>query len=131
MKKEEKKAKEIFSQYVRKRSCVETTGDTDYCKCITCGNIISYQEIQCGHFVSGRTNSLFFEETNSHGQCGVCNTSMDGNPEIYRKKMTDRYGEEEVERLELLRHSIRKIGEAEFKEIHAKFRAKFKNLDNE
>ncbi len=129
MKPEEKKAKEIFSRYVRLRDCLLTTGSEDYGKCFTCGEIVDYESSQCGHFISGRGNSLFFEEANSHLQCGKCNTSLGGNPEIYRMKMIKKYGLEEVERLESLRHVPRKIRESEFKDLAVKFKAKFKTLD--
>lgn len=129
MKPNEKKAKEIFSRYVRKRDCIKTTGSEDYGRCITCGEIKSYEELQCGHFISGRTNSLFFEENNSHAQCGCCNTSKGGNPEVYREKMIQKYGLEEVERLENLRHIPVKMRESDFKELIGAFTSKFKNLE--
>lgn len=128
MKKEEKKAKAIFSQYVRLRDCIRTTGSTDYGKCITCGEVKSFEELHCGHFISGRGNSLFFEESNSHCQCSVCNTSLGGNPEIYRMKMIKKYGIEEVERLESLRHVPVKMRESDFLEYYSKFRGEFKRL---
>ncbi len=128
MKKEEKKAKEAFSRYVRLRDSMETTGSTAYCKCFTCNEIVSFDQIQCGHFISGRGNSLFFEENNSRGQCPECNTSKGGNPEIYREKMINKYGIEEVERLESLRHVPVKIRESEFSEYFFKFREEYKRL---
>jgi len=128
MKPNEKKAKEIFSRYVRVRDCVKTSGTPHIGKCFTCGRVFTYDELHCGHFVSGRGNSLFFEEHNSTIQCGTCNTSLGGNPEVYRKKMINKYGIEEVERLESLRHVPVKIRESEFKELSIKFDIKFKNM---
>lgn len=126
MKPNEKKAKAIFSQYVRLRDCIITTGSTDYGKCITCGEVKSISELHCGHFVSGRSNSLFFEETNSHCQCSVCNTSKGGNPEVYRMKMIKKYGLQEVKRLESLRHVPVKIRESDFLELFHKYSSKFR-----
>ena len=130
MKPNEKKAKAIFSQYVRLRDCIKTTGSTDYGKCITCGEVKSFEELHCGHFISGRGNSLFFEESNSHCQCGTCNTSKGGNPEVYRMKMIKKYGLQEVKRLESLRHVPVKIRESEFKDLFSKFKSKFSDLMN-
>lgn len=125
MKKEEKEAKAIFSRYVRLRDCLLTTCTPDRGKCFTCGNIFTFEELQCGHFVGGRRNSVFFEINNSHAQCGGCNTFLGGNLDIYREKMIKVYGIDEVERLESLRHQVRKIYSSEFKEIKGEFKSEF------
>jgi len=128
MKPNEKKAKEQFSRYVRLRDCIKTTGSVDYGKCVTCGEVKHISELHCGHFISGRGNSLFFEETNSAAQCGECNTSLGGNPEVYRMEMIKKYGLEEVKRLESLRHVPVKIREGEFKDKFTFYKAKFNDL---
>ncbi len=126
MKPEEKKAKETFSRYVRIRDCVKTTGNSYYGQCITCGKVCAYEELHCGHFISGRGNSLFFDENNSNAQCAICNTSLDGNPEIYRMKMIRKHGIKEVERMEGLRHSPLKISASEFIILNKIYREKIK-----
>lgn len=113
---------------MRLRDCIKTTGSPDYGMCFTCGSSVSYQEGQCGHFISGRGNSLFFEKHNSHYQCAECNTSKGGNPEVYREKMIDLYGIEEVERLESLRHVPVKIREDEFRDKFTFYQSKFRDL---
>lgn len=90
-----------------------------------------FEDLQCGHFVGGRQNSVFFEETNSHAQCVECNTFKGGNLEKYRPKMISKYGIEEVERLDTLRHTPRKIYPAEFEELRFKFEAKFSLIKSE
>lgn len=125
----EKKAKTAFSRYVRLRDCIKTTGDASWGICFTCGKYQDFEFIQCGHFVSGRGNSLFFEEHNSTIQCGECNISLGGNPEVYRMKMIKKYGIEEVERLEYLRHVPVKIRDSEFLELFRLFTSKFKDLE--
>lgn len=128
MKPNEKKAKEIFSRYVRLRDCIKTTGSPYQGICFTCGKYQDFEYLQCGHFVSGRGNSLFFEEHNSHCQCNECNVALGGNPEVYREKMINKYGLEEVERLESLRHVPVKIRDDEWKEFAIKFKLKFTEL---
>lgn len=130
MKKEEKKAKESFSRYVRLRDCIKTTGSPEHGKCFTCDNIFPFEELQCGHFVSGRGNSLFFYPNNSHAQCTHCNCVLGGSPEIYRAKMIRKYGDDEVSRIEGLRHIPRKITAFEYGNIGEKFKAKFKRLND-
>ncbi len=122
MKNIEKEAKRLFSQLVRLRGCLDTTGSLEYGKCFTCGTPVAFERLHCGHFISGRTNSLFFEENNSHIQCEVCNTFKGGNIKRYRQNMMVTYGLEEVERLESLRHKAVKFFDADFKEFKAKFK---------
>ena len=122
MKNVEKEAKRLFSQLVRLKGCMDTTGDLEYGKCFTCGTLVSFNRLQCGHFISGRTNSLFFEEHNSHIQCEGCNSFKGGNIKRYREKMIIKYGLAEVERLESLRHKAVKLFAADFKELKAKFK---------
>jgi 5-methylcytosine-specific restriction endonuclease McrA len=128
LKKEEKKAKETFSRYVKVRDCLKTTGSEEYGKCITCGEVKHISEMHCGHFVSGRGNSLFFEETNAHLQCAICNTSKGGNLEIYRMKMIKKYGIGEVHRLESLRHVPVRMRESDWREFKKEFEDKFNSL---
>jgi 5-methylcytosine-specific restriction endonuclease McrA len=115
MKQYEKKAKESFSRLVRLQGCVKTTGSTDYGKCYTCGCSVTFEQSQCGHFVSGRTNALFFEPDNSRLQCPSCNTSKGGNLDIYREKIIKELGIKRIEELESQRHTEKRITSQEFK----------------
>ena len=130
MKKYEKQAKEWFSRLVRLKGCLETTGHPEYGFCFTCGQRFHISNLQCGHFVSGRGNSLFFEENNSVAQCILCNTYKGGNLEVYREKMIEKFGIEEVERLESLRHIPQRISSDIYQKMEGEFRGEFKKLDN-
>lgn len=131
MKKCEKQAKEWFSRLVRLKGCLETTGTPDYGVCFTCGEIKPFSDLQCGHFISGRGNSLFFEENNSFSQCTLCNTYKGGNLKIYREKMIKKFGIKEVERLESLRHIPQRITEGEFGLAFSTYKKEFLSLQNE
>ena len=131
MKKHEKQAKEWFSRLVRLKGCLNTTGSPEYGVCFTCGETFSFSELHCGHYISGRGNAVFFEENNSHSQCMICNTVKGGNLKVYREKMIDKYGLEEVERLESLRHTVQRITQAKFEAIFRSCKRKFLSLQNE
>ena len=128
LKKYEKQAKEWFSRLVRLKGCLETTGSPEYGVCFTCGDIKPFSDLQCGHFISGRGNSLFFEENNSFSQCILCNTYKGGNLKIYREKMIKKFGIKEVERLESLRHIPQRISSENFRILAGEFRGEFKSL---
>ena len=98
-----KKAWNLFSEYVRLRDAIETTGTTHSLVCFTCGK--TYPAFgrgcaQAGHFVPGRSHILLFEEHGVHGQCYNCNINLKGSPQNYRDKMIEKYGVEETERIE-------------------------------
>ena len=130
MKKHEKQAKEWFSRLVRLKGCLSTAGSSEYGVCFTCGGSFFIGDLQCGHFISGRTNALFFEEHNSHIQCINCNTFKGGNLEVYRIKMISIYGLEEVERLEGLRHTVQRISEGEFRSKCSSYKQEYLSLLN-
>ena len=66
------KAWNAFSKYIRLSDAIKTTGNQDYCVCVTCGRTypaFGLGCIQAGHFVPGRTNAILFDEECVRGQC--------------------------------------------------------------
>jgi hypothetical protein len=85
-----KKTQEVFNRWIRDR-------DKDK-GCISCGGPVQ----QAGHFFSqGHHSALRYSEINTNGQCIRCNCYLSGNLIRYRQGLVKRYGEAEVERLEL------------------------------
>lgn len=113
-----KKCWDEFSRFIRIRDALRTTGTIDKCVCCSCGKILpafGLRCIQAGHFIPGRRSSILFEETGVHGQCYWCNTGLKGNWPGYYAFMLLTYGQDEVDRLLLLRKRTRKftVGELE------------------
>ncbi len=84
-----------FSLYIRKR-------DSDWrgiATCITCGVQKPYQQMQAGHFIPGRHNSILYDERGVHAQCVYCNQHLHGNILNYLDKMKERYGDEVIQEL--------------------------------
>ncbi len=77
----------IFSEYVRKRDGLETTGSTEWALCITCQKRYHYKMLQAGHFISGRHNAGLFSEEGTHAQCYNCNINLKGNTLEYRRQI--------------------------------------------
>ena len=82
-----------FSDYIRLRDCLKTTGSADYCKCVTCGEIVPYAQIQSGHAISGRTNGILFDEDIVRGQCVRCNCGGGGETQAFKRVLVDEHGE--------------------------------------
>lgn len=88
-----RKAWKIFSEYIRLRDCLKTTGLPDYGKCVTCQKIVPKSLLQAGHFIAGRHNAGLFSERGVKAQCYNCNINLRGNTLEYRRKIIEMYGE--------------------------------------
>lgn len=60
-----------FSKYIRLRDADEN----GYCKCISCGKKAWWQEMQAGHLIASRANSILFDEELVYAQCPYCNNN--------------------------------------------------------
>lgn len=87
----------LFSKYIRLK--YSTNG---LVRCITCGTWKYVKEMQAGHFIPGRHNSILFDERNVHPQCYHCNIGLKGNSIEYYAFMQKRYGQEVIDELRAL-----------------------------
>ena len=83
----------IFSQYIRMRDGLLTTGSTEWAFCITCGKRYHFKMLQAGHFIAGRGSGNLFSERGVHAQCYNCNINLKGNTLEYRRRVIKLYGE--------------------------------------
>ena len=84
--KAKRKARDAFSKYIRLRDEVQG--------CFTCGVVKPYKQMQAGHWIPGRHNSILFDERGCHAQCYHCNIGLKGNPVVYYDRMLKDYGVE-------------------------------------
>lgn len=90
-----KKAQTAFNAFIRARDVGKP--------CISCGTKLSDEPntYDAGHLRSvGSAPHLRFLETNVHGQCKKCNMYLGGNVIEYRRRLIERIGLKEVEKLE-------------------------------
>lgn len=87
----------VFSEYIRLRDA----DDRGYVRCISCGKVSFWKDLQAGHYVP-KNNGLFFyfNEEDVHAQCYSCNVGKSGNLIYYRKRLIEKLGLDEVEKLE-------------------------------
>jgi hypothetical protein len=86
------KAWKMFSTYIRLRDCLKTTGTLDKGVCITCGKLCDFKELQAGHYIGGRGNSVLFDEKIVNGQCLTKHSNVrttKGNKSISKIKKGD------------------------------------------
>ncbi len=81
------------------------------CVCISCGFVGPWKGkaiggglFDSGHFLSGRTLSILFEESGVNPQCKHCNKEGSGARDDYATWMVHVHGKEEVTRLRRLKN---------------------------
>lgn len=52
---------------------------------MTCGAVVFWKEIQCGHFIDRRHMATRFDPDNCHPQCVSCNVFKSGNIPMYER----------------------------------------------
>jgi hypothetical protein len=93
-----KKLDRIFSEFIRLRDA-DSNG---YVRCITCGKVYFWRDVDNGHYCERAKLSTRFNELNCHAQCVNCNWTHEGQKMIYREKLVGLYGAQEVKKLETL-----------------------------
>jgi len=87
----------IFSEYIR----LKYSDDNGYVKCITCGKISFWRDVDNGHYIGRKHYATRFDERNCRPQCKWCNGRMEGQHFIFRQELVDIYGEDEIRKMEL------------------------------
>jgi len=124
-----KKVWKVFSEYIRKRDCLKTTGCSSFGLCITCGKRYHYKLLQAGHFISGRHNNNLFSERGVHAQCYNCNINLKGNTLEYRRKIIELYGEGVDEELEVEEGITRKFTVLGLEELLKYYKEQIERLE--
>lgn len=120
LKKLKEKTWSIFSKYIR----LKYSDNNGNCKCVTCGKIKNWKEMQAGHFVPSRCNAVLFNEKIVFPQCVGCNVMLNGNYHAYFRFMIQekKYTPEELFQFMELKHKIVKISYSDMEEIYNKYK---------
>jgi len=116
-----------FSIWVR----LNGTDDDGICRCFTCGHPNEPKYLQCGHYVERQHKATRFSDKNTRPQCGGCNKFGQGKAVIFRRKLVEIYGENEVLLLESARHKMFKLGSFELEIIAKEYKQKAEQLARE
>lgn len=107
-----KKADKVFSRYIRLRDSKDGIAE-----CITCGAQKPIAQMQAGHFVSRRVNSLRYDELNVNAQCYACNVMRYGEQFAYAKALDLKYGKDTANKLWVRRFETHKFTIPELQKI--------------
>ena len=92
-----RKLDKVFSEYIRLRD--SKPYGFKYFKCISCGMLKPYEQMDCGHFI-GRTHmATRFDEMNCNGECRACNRMSSDHIIFYQRNLIQKYGIEKVDSL--------------------------------
>ena len=135
--KAKEKAWKAFSDYIRLRDCLATTGTPDFAICITCNergdsSWKPYKTIQAGHAVGGRGNAVLFHEEIVNGQCSYCNSNgrfgLGGDYGNYAIVLVKRYGIEHATALQRLKGTEKQYKLHDFILIEQEYKNKLLDL---
>lgn len=99
-----KKLDRVFAYYIRLRDIMPNGMG----KCISCGKIKPYGELDCGHFY-GRTNmATRFDEDNCNGECRGCNRASSDHLIFYQENLIKKIGIARFSSLREKAHSTKK-----------------------
>lgn len=96
---------ELFSKFIRCRDTNSTFNGKimdgeGYGKCITCGNIKGFIDLDCGHYIGRQFYATRWNPINCAAQCRYCNRFNEGMKGAFRVELVRRHGEEAIQNLE-------------------------------
>ena len=97
-----KKLDKVFSEYIRLRDT--KPWNFEYGRCISCGRVLPWAKLQCGHYHSRIHMNTRFDERNCNAECISCNIYSADHLIDYRKNLIMKIGEKEVDMLDVRAH---------------------------
>lgn len=116
----------LCSEYNRRKDA-DWKGEV---RCVTCGKLDHWGNLDAGHFVSGRKNAILFEDNGIHAQCTQCNIFNHGEQYLYGVYMKKRYGQKEIDRLLKLKSQTKKVNINDYLALIEEYKNKIAALDN-
>lgn len=92
-----RKLDKIFSLYIRLRD--SAAYNYQYFRCISCGQIKPFKQMDCGHFISRTHQATRFDEENAHGECRFCNRFSADHIIAYQRNLEAKIGKDRVDML--------------------------------
>ena len=96
------KCKTIVARDFQKLVKLKAADQWGRVSCFTCERklTIGSRELHAGHFISRSKSKTLLDPMNCHPQCNHCNTFLGGHAAAYRIKLLDKYGTDEVLKME-------------------------------
>lgn len=118
------RADRAMSLYIRQKHSM-----AGFCRCVSCGAVELWQDVDCGHFIPRGKSATRFMEENCWPQCRSCNRFRAEEAKIhYTRHMIETYGKEFVDELLELSKTLVRRRVQDYLDIEADFKAKLKAL---
>lgn len=122
-----KKLDRIFSLYIRLRDAMPN----GYTRCISCGKIKRFEDMDCGHFHSRIHMSTRFDEDNCNSECQACNRFSADHLIAYQTNLIRKIGINRFEKLGIQAKSTRHWLDSELEDRIEYYTKKVNELSQE
>lgn len=122
-----KKLDRVFSLYIRLRDAMPS----GFVRCISCGKIKRFEDVDCGHYFSRTHMATRFDEDNCNAECRSCNRMSADHLIGYRKNLVAKIGLSRIDRLDVLAHSQKHWLDCELEEKIRYYTAEVRRLSQE
>ena len=122
-----KKLDRVFSLYIRLRDAMPS----GFVRCISCGKIKRFEDVDCGHYFSRTHMATRFDEDNCNAGCRSCNRMSADHLIGYRKNLVAKIGLNRIDRLDVLAHSQKHWLDSELEEKIRYYTAEVRRLSQE
>lgn len=121
------KADKWFSIYIRLRD----SDENGIGKCCTCGVMKPIKQMDCGHFIKRQHMATRYSEMNCAIQCKRCNAFEQGRDLDFEKYLKNRYGEEDIEILKIMKKASFKTSQFLLDLIEKTYKERAQELSKE
>ena len=119
-----KKLDRVFALYIRLRDVMPN----GYVRCISCGKIKAFDDVDCGHFHSRTHMATRFDEDNCHAECRFDNRFSADHLIKYRQNLIKKIGQNRVDLLEVKAHSAKHYMDFELEQMIEHYTREVKKL---
>jgi|TARA_R110001583_G_scaffold32525_4_gene110813 hypothetical protein len=116
-----------FSLYIRLKDAT----DEGMVQCFTSGRVYHYKSIHAGHFMSRKSLSTRWDETNVQPQSAADNLFGQGEQYKFGLALDAKYGEGTAEELQFKSRQIKKFTRVDYEDLISYYKALVKNLKEE
>lgn len=121
-----KKLDRVYSLYIRLRDAMPS----GYVRCISCGKIKSFEDVDCGHFHSRTHMSTRYDEENTWAECKFCNRFSADHLIGYQANLIKKIGQQRFDFLNVKAHSSKHYMDYELESMIEHYTREVKKLSS-
>ena len=119
-----KKLDRVFALYIRLRDAMPN----GYVRCISCGNIKAFADVDCGHYHSRTHMATRFDEENCNAECQYCNRFCADHLDKYAINLVKKIGQSRFDLLRVKAHSTKHYLDFELEQMIEHYTREVKRL---